>query len=112
MAEYTRELATEYNFPNIEVYRKLEDGVHYAWHVNTVEGYVMYDTTDNYTELDPETMEEIPVTYYYTEFSCPINYNFDNFTWIAVLREDATSPSYDKATEADYKAALERFGVK
>jgi hypothetical protein len=47
----------------------------------------MYDTTVNNTEMNPETMEEIPVIYYYTNVDCPMNYNFDNFTWVAVSRE-------------------------
>ena len=47
----------------------------------------MYDTNDNNTELDPITWEEVPVTYYYTVAHCPLNYNFGNFSWIAVPRD-------------------------
>lgn len=86
MAVYTQELDTSFNFPNITVYKKLKDGVHYAYSVKANDGYVMYDTTANNTEIDPETMQEIPVIYYYTEFSCPKNKDFTNFTWVAVLR--------------------------
>lgn len=84
MAEYTTQIATEYNFPNITVYRKYRDGVHYAWRFVSNEGYVMYDTTANNTELDPETMLERPVIYYYTNVDCPLNYNFDNFAFKAI----------------------------
>lgn len=99
MAVYTVEVATEFNFPNITVYKKLEDGVHYAWRINPNEGYVMYDTRDeNYEpvidpdtglpQTDPETGEmiEVPVTYYYTVASLPLQYDFANFPWVAVLR--------------------------
>ena len=87
MTNYTQEVATEYTFPNITIYRKLKDGVQYAWSIRTNEGYVMYDTRSNDVELDPETMEEIPVTYYYTESSAPLNFDFDKFPWVAAPRE-------------------------
>lgn len=84
MAVYTFEISTEHNFPNITMYRKLSDGVLCGWRVNTNEGYVMYDTTANNTDRDPETGEEFPVNFYYTVMHCPLNYPFDNFTWVAV----------------------------
>ena len=87
MAVWERVVATEFNFPNITVWKKLRDGVHVSWEVKPNDGYVMYDTTANDTELNPETMEEIPVVYYYTIMSCPLNYNFDAFTWVAVPRD-------------------------
>lgn len=87
MAVYTMEVTTEYVFPNLIVYKKLKDGVHYAWRVVPVEGYVMYDTAANWTDIDPVTGEEIPVIYYYTSLDCPLNANFDNFTWVAVPRD-------------------------
>ena len=90
MAEYTREIATEFNFPNITVYRKFCDGVQYGWRFESNEGYVMYDTTAEDTEpwVDPDTDEIIPVPtiYYYTNVDCPLRYDWDNFTWVAVLR--------------------------
>lgn len=87
MAVYTREIATDITYPNITVYRLFKDGVHYAYEVYTNEGYVMYDTTANDVELDPDTMEEIPVTYYYTNVGMPASYNWANFTWVAVPRD-------------------------
>jgi hypothetical protein len=86
MAVYTQEIATEFNFPNITIYRKLKDGVHYAWSVRANDGYVIYDTAANNTEVNPETGEEIPVIYYYTELSCPLREDFVDFTWVAVPR--------------------------
>ena len=87
MATWTYEVATEYNFPNITVYRKYRDGVHASWRFVSNEGYVMYDTTANDMEPDPETLEERPVIYYYTNVDCPLNYPFHNFTWVAVPRD-------------------------
>lgn len=87
MATYTREIATEFNFPNITVWRLLCDGELYGWEALTNEGYVMYNPNANDTEIDPDTMEEIPVTYYYTIKGFPARYNFANFPWVAVPRE-------------------------
>ena len=87
MAVYTKELSTEYNFPGISVYRKLEDGVHYAWEIRANEGYIFYDATENLTEWNEELQEEVSVTYYYTIASLPMRFNFANFPWVAVLCE-------------------------
>lgn len=87
MAVYTQELATDIVFPHILVYRQYRDGTHYGYQVKTEDGYVMYDTAANDVEFDPDTMEEIPVVYYYTIMSCPLNYNFAAFTWVAVPRD-------------------------
>lgn len=86
MAEYTFEVATDITFPNMTVYRKYKDGVHSAYRVNANGGYVMYDTTANDVEIDPDTDEEVSVIYYYTMVGLPLNYNFDNFHYVAVLR--------------------------
>lgn len=85
---WTRELNTNFNFPNIGIYNVLNDGVHMRYEAIPNEGYVMYDTNRNDTELNPDTMEEIPVIYYYTLAGFPLNFNFDNFTWVAVLRSE------------------------
>ena len=87
MAVYTRELAADIVFPNINVYRIFKDGVLDGYEVKTADVYVMYDTAANDTELDPDTMEEVPVTYYYTIMSCPKTKDFSNFTWVAVPRD-------------------------
>ena len=87
MANYTETLNENFNFPHIDIYNQYRDGVQYGYRAYTHEGYVMYDTTDNTFEPDPETGEEIPVTYYYTLAGFPLRYNFDNFTWVAVPRD-------------------------
>lgn len=80
-------VSSEHNYPNITVYRRIIDDVQTGWRINANEGYVMYDPTRNDTEIDPDTMEERPVTYYYTVKSAPLNYNWDNFHYIAVPRD-------------------------
>ena len=75
------------NYENITVYDRLNDGVPAGWSVRANAGYVMYRSTDHFTEYDPETGEEVPVTYYYTESGLPFNYNWNNFAWVAVPRD-------------------------
>ena len=88
MANWTYEIATEHSFLNITLYKVLRDGEHVRWRFESNDGYVMYDTNASNTEPDPDTMMEVPVAYYYTNVDCPLNYNFGNFTWAAVLREE------------------------
>lgn len=83
----TYEIATDLVFPNITIFRRMVDGVHKGYQMNANDGYVVYDTTANNTELDPDTMEERPVTYYYTGAFLPTNYNFANFPYVAVPRD-------------------------
>ena len=84
MAVYTFEVAEDIVFPNMTVYRKFKDGVHSAYRVNANDGYVMYDTTANNTELDPDTMEEISVNYYYRMVGVPLSVNWSTFPYVAV----------------------------
>lgn len=84
---YTEEIATDKVYPHIAVYRTFRDGVQNGWRLITDPGYVMYDSNDHYTEVDPDTMEETPVTYYYTRAELTLNYNFDAFPWVAVSRD-------------------------
>lgn len=88
---YTFEIATNLNFPNLTIYRRLRDGEHVGYRLNANEGFVFYDSTEESIELkmDEETGElvEVPVTYYYTLAYLTRNYNFDNFPYIAVPRD-------------------------
>ena len=78
---------TNYNFPNLTIEAMNLNGEQKGYRLTANEGYVFYDTTENNTEIDPETMDEIPVTYYYTIAIMPLNYNFDNFPYVAVSRD-------------------------
>lgn len=84
MATYTNELNTSYNYPNIDIYNILKDGVLNGYEARTHEGYVMYNSTANDTEPDFENGGEKSVTYYYRRVGFPLRYNFDNFPWVAV----------------------------
>ena len=86
MATYTFELATEFNFPNISIYRRFRDGEQIGWRVNANEGYVFYDILANDTELDPETLGKKSVTYYYQVAFHTRNYDFSKFHYKAVLK--------------------------
>ena len=87
MATVTFSVSTEHNiYPNITVYDRFADGVAAGWEVRANEGYVFYDANANDTEIDPETMEEIPVTYYRTVKSLSRYYNWANFALVAVPR--------------------------
>lgn len=84
MATYTYEIATEFNYPNIAVYKRLRDGIQNSWRIEANPGYVMYNTEANNMEIDPNTGLEVPVTYYYRSTTCPLNWNWDNFHFVAV----------------------------
>ena len=86
-AIYTEELATDKVFPHIAVYRTFMDGVQNGWRLATEAEYVMYDSTDKNVWVDPDTMEETPVTYYYTGAELPFLYDFSAFPWVAVPRD-------------------------
>jgi hypothetical protein len=86
MAVWTEELNTSFNFPNINIYNKLRDGELRSYEIRPQDGYVMYNINHNFTEPDPETGEEVPVTYYYVSSTVPLNFDFNSFPWRAVLR--------------------------
>lgn len=87
MAVWTEVLDTSFNFLGIDIYRKLKDGVFNNYIAKAQNGYVFYDANANDMTLDPDTMEEIPVTYYYTVRSFSVNFNMDNFSLVAVPRD-------------------------
>lgn len=89
MSEWTYPIDTEHNiYPNITVRKKMRDDVFAGWRINSNEGYVFYDTTENNTEIDPETDDEISVIYYYTEADLTKYFNWNNFNYVAVLRSE------------------------
>lgn len=80
------EVATEHNYPNLTVYKMFLNGNQSGWEVRANGGYVFYDTTANDVEMNEEGIE-VPVTYYYTVRSFPLNYNWVNFPLVAVPRD-------------------------
>ena len=89
MAVWTEEIATEYSFPNLTLYKRLRDGEQTGWKLTANEGYVFYDRTESRTEQDPITGEEVPVTYYFRLAYLPLNANFDNFPYVAIPESEA-----------------------
>lgn len=77
---------SQYSFPNLTIEERYSDGILRGYRLTANEGYVFYDSTANDVEIDPDTMEQIPVTYYYTLAYLPLRHDFDNFRYVAVLR--------------------------
>lgn len=88
MPIYTYQESTTHSYPNFTVYDWLEDGVLIGWRVNPNEGYVFYDINEHATDLDPETGEEVEVHFYYTVRYFPDDYNWENFSLVAVPRSE------------------------
>lgn len=89
MAVYTDVLNQTISFPNIDIYNILKDGELNGYKAIPHTGYVMYSpSSDVFTNIDPMTGEEVTETYYCRLVGLPLNYNFDNFDYIAVLESD------------------------
>lgn len=89
--EVLETLDTSFNFPHIDIYKRFYDGVHSAWRAYPQEGYVMYSQSTDVIELpevNPETGEPITEIYYCRMAGFPLNFNFDNFDYIAVLESE------------------------
>lgn len=86
--EITYTVSPTYTLPNITVEEKRADGVLMSHRLTANDGYVMYDRNANDTMRDPETMEEIPVTYYYRQATIPVRVPFENWGMVAVLESE------------------------
>lgn len=87
MAEWTFPIDTEHNvYPNMTVHKKLRDGVLSGWRIKANEGYVIYDTQEDNSYVDPDTGDLVSPIYYYVEADKPAIYNWNNFHYVAVLR--------------------------
>lgn len=86
MADFVYEPTIGVSVPNITVENQFYNGVHIAYRLTANPGYVMYDQTEQNTTLDPDTMEEIPIIYYYRQVTYPIRYAPEVWQnrWIAV----------------------------
>ena len=97
--DYERVLNTDYSFPNINIFNRISNGEHTGYQAIPYDNYVMYDKNDNYTEpkLDENgnmmfdehgNVIEVPVKQYTTLAGFPLSYNFDNFSYVAVAKEE------------------------
>ena len=85
---WTREENSNYKFPDIKIYNILKNGIIDGYEAQPDEGYVMYDKTDENRKQDNPDSEPYSVIYYYTLAGFPIDYDFDSFPWVAVLRSE------------------------
>lgn len=85
----TYEIANDITYPHLKIYRRIVDGVLGGYRVNTDDGYVMYDTVDDFRELDEETGKKKPVIYFITQALLPINFDFADFSYVAVQKNTA-----------------------
>lgn len=86
IAVYTEVVDNNFSFPNITIKQRLKDGVQIAWRAYPNEGYVFYNTAEENWQQDDPDSEPYLVTHYYTMAGLPLNYNFDKFSYVAVLR--------------------------
>lgn len=62
---------------NTTMRKLLSDGVHLTYNITPIDGYVLHDKGRDWTDIDPETEEEIMYLGYTTgTASCAANYNF------------------------------------
>jgi hypothetical protein len=89
MAVWTREINTNFNFPNIDIINIYKDGVLNGYEARPQEGYVMYSLSEvgTFDVMNPETGEITHETPYFVLIGIPLTFNFDNFDYVAVLRD-------------------------
>lgn len=91
MAVFKDVLNPNFIFPNITIYDILRDEVLTGYRARPNEGYVMYSQSTDVIvlpEINHETGEPIIETYYCRQAQFPLNFNFDNFDYIAVLESE------------------------
>lgn len=78
MSPFTYEDITPSLIPNTTMRKVLEDGVHKAYYLKAIDGYVLHDKARDWTDIDPVTMEETEYHRGYTraEASCWNDYDF------------------------------------
>lgn len=74
---YTYEDVIPSLIENTTMYKKLRDGVHTTYAITAVDGYVLHDKGRDWTEINPETGEEVLKLGYTTgTATCAANYDF------------------------------------
>lgn len=90
---FTEEKASNLNFPNITIGKRLRNGQPCAYIASADDGYVIYDTAaENYVQHSPAE-EPQKVIHYHSRIIYPLNFDFANFTWAAVPVTEA-NPKY------------------
>ena len=89
MAVYTETIDTSFNYQYIDIYKRFRDGEHCAYKAYPTTGYVMYSLSTDVIEIeDPETGEITTEIYYCRQVQFPLDFNFDEFDYIAVLENE------------------------
>lgn len=102
MAVYTYEDVIPTLIANTTMQKLFRDGVHIAYNITPISGYVLHDATYDDVMYDPITMEptdEVLLGYRTSTASCATNYDF------------ATNPRQFYAVPADSVPADQIFGV-
>lgn len=81
--------------PNITVEEKYKDNVLISHRLTANAGYVMYDTSANDVDYDPETLEPIPTIFYFRQVTIPLRVPVENWTWVAVPESDVPADHID-----------------
>lgn len=62
---------------NTTMQQRVKDGVPYTYRITPVDGYVLHDNTVDYTDINHDTMEEIPkLGYKRGTATCAASYDF------------------------------------
>ena len=63
---------------NTTMQKNIYNGVHNVYIIRPISGYVLHDHARDWTDIDPDTMEEIPVLGYTRGMAtCAANYDFE-----------------------------------
>lgn len=67
---------------NTTMQKIFRDGVHRQYRISPVDSYVLHDKRNDWTEEDPETLEERTVLGYVSgSTTCPASYDFVTNPW-------------------------------
>lgn len=85
---FTEEKTMEFSFPNITVLKKFRDGELCAYIAKADDGYAMYNRNAELYDIDGTEDTEKRITRYYKKIICPLSYDFTNFCWEAVEKDN------------------------
>lgn len=85
---FTEEKTTDFSFPNITVLKKFRDGQLCAYIAKADDGYAMYNKDTQSYEINGTDDKSEKVTRYYKKIICPLSYDFSNFSWEAVEKDN------------------------
>ena len=111
MANITYEDVNPTLIENTTMQKLLRDGVHQAYYITPIVGYVLHDNTYDYTDIDGNYV----LGYRTATASCGANYDFTANPRAFCTYKEGNEPADIndvEATEADYQNSLRDMGVK